>query len=106
LKNIGSFINRGLFGGLVVIPAPNTEIFRSFLYLPDLKKVLKIVEALTGHPHHTKHKRKGGNPMKMTMVPPMAAWGMNMPMPGGNPMAASGHGLDLSEIPPSSRTIS
>lgn len=88
-RNIGASVNRGLFGGIVVLPEEEHEHLPRFPYPPDfLMHALKLIEDLRTRPQH----RRGGSSQ------PPAISGMTeallMPMPG--PVS----GTSLDEIPP------
>jgi plastocyanin len=88
-RNIGTYINRGLFGGLVVLPEKEHEYLPRFPYPPNFEERLEA--AL---------KKLEGTPTRMgTGMPPTPMPGP-MPMPGGGMQAMGGHGLDLSDVPP------
>ncbi len=103
-RNIGSFVNRGLFGGLVVLPAREHEHLPTFPLPPEFEKhVKKILKKLEKEPHRPKRPQSGKEeaggmhgmhagapPTAMEMAGPMAM----MPMPGG------GQGPEVEEIPP------
>jgi len=96
-RNIGTYINRGLFGGLVVLPEGEDEAPAEFPYPPGFEKqigeVLKNLRA---------PRRFQPNPQaraQMKMAPPRRAGAMGMP-PAGNKSSPQGHGMDLSDVPP------
>src|SRR5215470_18010373 len=55
-RNIGTYVNRGLFGGLVVLPDEEHEHLPKFPY-PDgfLEHLKKVLAELQGRPHHSHH---------------------------------------------------
>src|SRR5262245_28586188 len=93
--NIGANVNRGLFGGLVVLPEHEHKQLPCFSYPPGFEKrlhhTLKQLE-------HMKPHRHGGARMEMTVAP--IAGRMPMPMPPDTPGHGHAHGFDLSEVPP------
>lgn len=91
-RNIGASVNRGLFGGLVVLPEEEHEYLPRFPYPPDFQEhVAKLSEQLRARPQ----RRLGSS------VPqPPAVAGMAMAMPGPGPMPAAGMAPNLDEIPP------
>src|SRR5262245_46968200 len=96
-RNIGAEVNRGLFGGLVVLSAREHKGLPKFALPPDwekdVKKVLKTLEGKPPRPPRPdpgpKHQGMGG------LDPPMAA---GMPMGGGMPMPG-GTEIEIAEIP-------
>jgi plastocyanin len=95
-RNIGSYVNRGLFGGLVVLSEKEYERLPRFPYPPDFEKhVQEVLKQLGSHEHPKRHPHV---PARMEMTPtPM---GSTMAMPMGGTTAMPGHGFDLSAIPP------
>jgi plastocyanin len=98
-RNIGVYINRGLFGGLVVLPEKEHECLPQFPlpegFLQQVEKVLMELEGAGAHPVRTTPTavhRCGQDSRHVTM----SAIGP-MPMP---PLARHGHGIDLDETPP------
>jgi plastocyanin len=92
-RNIGANVNRGLFGGLVVLPEHEHEHLPGFPYPPDFMKHLnRLLEQLEEHRHH-----HGGQSHPPAVAATMNATGpMPMPLPGPMP----GHGIDLDQTPP------
>lgn len=90
-RSIGTYINRGLFGGLVVLPEKEHKHLPAFPYPKNFeKRVKKVLEHLGGL-------SQGGARVKMTPVP----MGGTMPMPpAGNQNMPLGHGPDFSVVPP------
>jgi len=88
-RNIGTYINRGLFGGIVVLPEKEHEELPRFPYPPGFEKRLQEVLKQLGRPHDPK-----------PMMDMRVGCGMAMPMPGGTQPPRHGHGLDLGEVPP------
>lgn len=84
-RNIGADVNRGLFGGLVVLPEHEHKHLPKFPLPPDFEKhVRKVLEKLEGKPHHPPAMHAAGRagarkPVGMTM--------RAMPMPAPMPMA-------------------
>jgi plastocyanin len=109
-RNIGTYVNLGLFGGLVVLPDKEHEHLPRFPYPSDLENDLhKAVKKLEGKPRHSRKAqgvdRQCCGGAKIAVTPMMAMGGpMPGPMPGAVPMPGGGqtqvHGLDLSEVPP------
>ncbi len=101
-RNIGASVNRGLFGGLVVLPEREHEELPRFPYPPGFeKRVEQVLEHLKGksgpHPPHrpprSQH-RKDIRPAAMVVRGPMT-------VPGRMPMErAHGHGVHLEPTPP------
>ncbi len=111
-RNIGANVNRGLFGGLVILPEKEHEHLPRFPFPPDFeKRVHEVLKQLEGKPHrpHKPHRaaRAGSvdamQPMAMPMRGPMPVRGP-MPMPGRMPMGGQlpmqGQGLEFSDVPP------
>ena len=118
-RNIGTYVNRGLFGGLVVLPAREHKSVPEFHMPPGfVKKFEKAAEELRKphhmpphhenddeHEHGHEHEeveghRIGAMPMGGPMpMPAGMAMGHGMPMP--LPDARHSHGIDLSEVPES-----
>jgi plastocyanin len=97
-RNIGTYINRGLFGGIVVLPKKEHGELPRFPYPPKFeKRVQEVLKKLSGA-HHRKPRPHGSNPME-TMDTPMGG-GIAMPMPVGPQPPRHSHGLDFSEVPP------
>ena len=96
-RDIGTHTNRGLFGGIVVLPDEECERIPRFPLPPGFEeRALKA--AAKARP------KAGPRPAPPAAAPPMP--GMAMPMPGmAMPAAApavlppGGHHLDLSEVP-------
>lgn len=94
-RNIGLYINRGLFGGLVVLPEKEHEYLPKFS-LPDgfCEEVEKVLTELEGAPFEPVRtpppalSRCGQGPAMLAMGP----------MP--KPFARHAHGIDLDETPP------
>lgn len=98
-RNIGTYVNRGLFGGLIVLPKSEHEELARFPYPPGFeKRVHEVLKRLGGHDHPKTHPRAGAR-MEMTRMPMGGA--MALPMPsGGTQVLGHSHGLDLSDVPP------
>jgi plastocyanin len=91
-RAIGPSINRGLFGGLVVVPKEEYEKLPQFPYPTDfLKYALKVVEDLSAHPQPRRRSR--------TQSRGMGGTAKAMSMSGSMPMPASAPGTDTEEIP-------
>ncbi len=99
-RSIGASVNRGLFGGLVVLPEKEHEKLPHFPYPPHFHK--RVEEALKqiGHYHEPAPVPSFAG-MPMGAMPAGGGMGMPMPMPmaGGGQMADT-HGLNLNELPP------
>jgi plastocyanin len=116
-RNIGTYINRGLFGGLVVMPQREHEHLPHFNLPPGFEYE---VEELLGEHRHAKPKAKptpkpratrkraanhdelnvSAHAMTMTVGPEMAMGG-GMPMPSAGAGGLTlGHGMDFSDVPP------
>ncbi len=95
-RNIGSYINRGLFGGLVVLPGKEHEHLPRFPLPPDFEKHIEaVLKQLEGKRGRSRKTQKAGE---------MAGMGALGPMPGVMPMPMGGQprqdqGLKLSEVP-------
>src|SRR6266481_6982009 len=109
-QNIGTYINRGLFGGLVVLPDKEHEHLPKFPYPPHFEEnLLGVLKQLEGKPiRRRKPQRGSGECMQMTGLVrgSVASLAMPtrmpapMPISGGGMQAGAGHGLDLSDVPP------
>src|SRR6266516_4320661 len=92
-RNIGTYVNRGLFGGLIVLPKNEHKELARFPYPPGFeKRVHEVLKRLSGHHHHKTHPHAGPQ-MEMTRMP----MGGAMAMPGRMPMQAQS--VALSETP-------
>jgi plastocyanin len=95
-RNIGADVNRGLFGGLVVLREKEHEQLPQFPYPPEFeKRVQEVVKQLQGRPH---------KPQRMARVGSSGAMAMHgrMSMPGhmgGGQLPMPGHRIELSETP-------
>jgi plastocyanin len=126
-RNIGAYINRGLFGGLVVLPEKEHEQLPKFLlpegFKQEVERVLVELEGRVHRPHRTARAPAQGmrpegervvmsplgpiparmlTPVLMRM--PLPSTPMTMPMPAPLPMpgaqtARNTHGMDLGEVP-------
>jgi plastocyanin len=96
-RNIGTYVNRGLFGGLVVLPRSECDERPRFPYPPGFEdRIEEVLKELDDHKHH--QPRPHPDTMTMTAVP--SGSGMGMPMgPSGNQPSGHMHGLDLSDVP-------
>jgi len=86
-RMISPSVNRGLFGGLVVLPEDEHEHLPSFPYPPDfVKAAFEAINSLKGgatarqSPRRAAAATAGGTSMSMPMASPGA---MTMPMPPG-----------------------
>ncbi len=92
-RQIGAAVNRGLFGGLVVLPDEDYERLPRFPYPPGLEEHLfRTLEQLKGKGHN--HHEPPGEPAQAETaagVDPMPPPGpMPMPPPGPAPMPPAG----------------
>lgn len=96
-RNIGASINRGLFGGLVVLPDDEHEHLPKFPYPHGFEE--RLEEALGAHARHA------GSGMltaeaKAAAAEPMPAMSSGpMPTLPAAPIEMSGMGLDLTAVP-------
>src|SRR5206468_2123653 len=98
-RNIGANVNRGLFGGLVILPEHEHERLPLFPFPPDFEKhVQDVLKQLEGKPRRPPKpqgaaRARDAEAMKLT--------GMPMPgrMPRGGQPPMRGQGADLSETP-------
>lgn len=95
-RDIGMAINRGLFGGIVVLEQEEFEALPHF----DLPEVLVRIALASRQPGGTLNAPELVAPMNMAPAPAMAApaampWAMPMPMGGGAGMAHMADALDL-----------
>lgn len=119
-RDIGTYINRGLFGGLVVLPEKDHEHLPKFL-LPDgfLEQVGKVLEALEGPAqHHSIPSHRSAHrprrvvvmtttpaPLPVQVSPPRKPptplrMPTSMRMSVSDPLAARhAHGMDFSDAP-------
>lgn len=96
-RNIGSYVNRGLFGGLVVLSEKEHERLPRFPYPPDFEKhVQEVLKQLGRHEHPRRHPHAPAQVETMPM--PM---GRTMAMPMGGTMRPRVVDLirDRSELP-------
>ena len=77
-QNIGTFINRGLFGGLVVLPDKEHEHLPKFPYPPHFEENLhRVLKQLEGKPIRRRQPQPwSGGCMQMTGPMPMSSGGM------------------------------
>lgn len=104
-QNIGTYVNRGLFGGLVVLPDKEHEHLPKFPYPPQFEKNLQaVLKQSEGKPLRSRTQQargsgvmqmKGPAPGSMSVMPMTAP----MLMPGGGMQTGAGHGLDLADLP-------
>jgi FtsP/CotA-like multicopper oxidase with cupredoxin domain len=93
-RNIGASVNRGLFGGLIVLPEHEHEHLPRFPFPPGFEKhVHEVLGRLKGKGSHS-HTPHGATPpemrpMRMTMRGPMPMSG-GIPMGGAHPIADGG----------------
>ena len=97
-RNIGAYMNRGLFGGLIVLPEKEHKLVPQFPLPPNfekhLRKVLEQVESKSTIVQNPKHAAGAGEIKAMAPMPG--------PTSGGK---RPGHGLDLSAVPPELRAF-
>jgi FtsP/CotA-like multicopper oxidase with cupredoxin domain len=91
-RNIGSYINRGLFGGLVVLPEKEHEHLPKFPLPPEFEeRVHEVLKRLEGMPARTPKPQRTARAAGMAGMGPMPGVGpMRGPMPGPMPMAGGG----------------
>jgi FtsP/CotA-like multicopper oxidase with cupredoxin domain len=98
-RNIGASVNRGLFGGIVVLPEEEQEQMPRFPYPPEfeerVQEVLKQLEGRLGRPHNPqpKGRARGGEAIRPTGL------SISNPMSMGGPMPMQGQGAQFSETP-------
>jgi plastocyanin len=98
-RNIGTYVNRGLFGGLVVLPRKEHDRLPSFDLPPKFEKqVRRLLDETGSDRSHVPHPVASGGASMGTMGP--MPGGGSMPSPGGSGIHGHGHGLDLSDVPP------
>jgi FtsP/CotA-like multicopper oxidase with cupredoxin domain len=98
-RNIGTYVNRGLFGGLVVLHEKEHEHLPTFPFPPDFHEhVHKILEKVADKPPHRPKPRGSG---RQTEMGGSHTTLMSMSMSGPMPMPAGGAGEspELEEIP-------
>ncbi len=92
-RNIGTYVNRGLFGGLIVLPKSEHEELARFPYPPGFeKRVHEVLKRLGGHHRPKTHPRAGAR-IEITRMPVGGA----MAMPGR--MSMEVQSAPLSETP-------
>jgi hypothetical protein len=98
-RNIGAYINRGLFGGLVVLPEKEHEHLPRFPFPPHFEeRVREVLKQLEGKPGRLLKPQRAVQAVSMEGMGPMPE-----PMPG--PMTGSGQlpsrdpRIQLSETP-------
>jgi len=102
-RNIGTYVNRGLFGGLVVLPDKEHEHLPRFPLPPHFEqRVQEVLKKLEGRA------RRSPAAKPRTQATPSCTQGMTsmavtmpamMTMPRGMPMG-QGPAIDVTEIPP------
>lgn len=97
-RNIGTYINRGLFGGIVVLAEEEHEELARFPYPPGFERRVQEVLKKLSDPQHPKPHSQAGARMEMTDT--LMGGAMAMPMPAGPQLPRHSHGLDLSAVPP------
>jgi plastocyanin len=102
-RNIGAYINRGLFGGLVVLPEKEYEHLPRFPFpIGFEERVLEVLKQLKGQPRRSHQPQSVARAREMTLMG--TSVGTPTPMPGGMPMGGrppiQGQGtVSLSETP-------
>ncbi len=107
-QNIGSFVNRGLFGGLVVLPEKDHEHLPKFPYPPNFEKRLETALKKLEGKSLSRHQVRDCGCDRMAgkgegMVPGQAPMAGIMPglmtTPLGGMQKHAGHGLNLTDVP-------
>jgi plastocyanin len=105
-RDIGLYINRGLFGAVIVLPEHEHHHLPHFPYPPDFEshvhEVLKRLQERKRHSHNSHHHQRGAraavtHPMAMRMASRMPMPGMSMaamPMGGHRPAHGAGERVD------------
>ncbi len=92
-RDIGIYINRGLFGGLVVLPENDYKNLPQFPYPPNFEKRLqKVLEGIESKSRMGQKPKHSSNMIDMKSLDSMSG-----PMPGGMPPS---HGLNTGDLPP------
>jgi plastocyanin len=100
-RNIGTYINRGLFGGLVVLPGKEHEQLPKFP-LPEgfREQVERIIAELANHSHAPRRVPAAQHGAQGPGQTAMSTMGQ-MPNPPPGPRAGGhSHGIDLNTTPP------
>ena len=93
-RTIGASVNRGLFGGVVVLPEKEYEQLPRFPYPPGFEEhVHELLERLQARPQH---RGAISNRPAACAMPAMGP----MPVPGAMPKAPPARGPDLAQFPP------
>jgi FtsP/CotA-like multicopper oxidase with cupredoxin domain len=98
-RNIGAYINRGLFGGLVVLPPRDLEHLPTFPLPPNFEEeVDKILKELEREPPQKPEPHGRGDWQEAPTMGGgmMVGGGMTM---GGGQAPGEGHGVDFGELP-------
>jgi FtsP/CotA-like multicopper oxidase with cupredoxin domain len=102
-RNIGTYVNRGLFGGLVVLPDKEYEHLPRFPLPPHFEqRVQEVLKKLEGQarPLRAATPRPQAKPCgTQGMTSTAGAMSAMMTMPRGMPIA-QGPAIDVTEIPP------
>src|SRR6266851_3795186 len=97
-RNIGAYVNRGLFGGLVVLPKEEQEHLPRFPLPPHFEeRVQEVLKTLEGQPRRrpaVRPRPQGMTSMASAMTARMTMAGMPMPVP-----TPQGPAIDVAEIP-------
>lgn len=101
-RDIGVYINRGLFGGLVVLPRREHAKLPHFAYPPGFeKRVQELLEQIRPHRPPMGDPPPGGMPPLPHNEPAAGMAGMVAVAPAGRLMRMdAGHGLNLDQLPP------
>ncbi len=96
-RNIGSNVNRGLFGGVIVLRREDWERRPEFP-LPEglIERAVKVADESVLRAQAQRRAGGPGGPGGAAGPMPMAA----MPAPAALPMGAPTHGMELMELPP------
>lgn len=91
-RNIGAYVNRGLFGGLIVLAEKEHEHLPRFPLPPNFEKHLQKVleQVVVSRPSPMQRQQHEAGAMEMKAIDPMR---------GSIPSGLTSHGLDLSKIP-------
>jgi plastocyanin len=98
-RNIGASVNRGLFGGLVILPEHEHEDLPPFPLPPGFeKRVQEVLKRLEGKPASAHEPQRSAGERDVEVAKP---FGMSMSgrMPMGGQQPKQGQGVKLSETP-------
>jgi hypothetical protein len=82
-RNIGTYINRGLFGGIVVLPEKEHEELARFPYPPGFEKRVQEVLKKLSDPQHPKAHSQAGARMESHGFRPLLCGCDTLRSPGG-----------------------